>query len=138
VEELTAGKPRLIVLNRVDIADPEATKQWAAYFKKRGYAVMEANAKEGQGTNRFPAAIRELLSDKIAAYTEKGQAGREEFFICFAVIFASLSTFATSCTTHSRYGTGLAFFRHFQAFTNEIFRSFTLFHCGEVGRFYVA
>ena len=76
VEELTAGKPRLIVLNRVDIADPEATKQWAAYFKKRGFAVMEANAKEGQGTNRFPAAIRELLFDKIAAYTEKGQAGR--------------------------------------------------------------
>lgn len=76
VEELTAGKPRLIVLNRVDMADPAATKQWAAYFKKRGFAVLEANAKEGHGTNRFPSAIRELLSDKIASYTEKGQAGR--------------------------------------------------------------
>ena len=76
VEELTAGKPRLIVLNRVDIADPAATKRWAAHFRSRGFAVMEVNAKEGQGTNRFPAAVRELLADKIATYTEKGQAGR--------------------------------------------------------------
>ena len=76
VEELTAGKPRLIVLNRVDMADPAATKRWAAHFRKRGFAVLEVNAKEGQGTNRFPTAVRELLADKIAVYTEKGQAGR--------------------------------------------------------------
>ena len=76
VEELTAGKPRLIVLNRVDIADPVGTKRWANYFRRRGFAVLEVNAKEGQGTNRFPAAVRELLADKIAMYTEKGQAGR--------------------------------------------------------------
>ena len=76
VEELTAGKPRLIVLNRVDMADPAGTKRWAAYFRRRGFAVLEVNAKEGQGTGRFPAAVRELLADKIAMYTEKGQAGR--------------------------------------------------------------
>lgn len=76
VEELTAGKPRLIVLNRVDLADPAATRQWAAYFRGRGFAVMEANAKEGRNTNKFPAAVRELLAEKIAAYTERGQAGR--------------------------------------------------------------
>jgi len=76
VEELTAGKPRLIVLNRVDLADPAATKQWATYFRSRGFAVMEANAKEGQNTAKFPAAVRELLAEKLAAYAEKGQAGR--------------------------------------------------------------
>ena len=47
VEELTAGKPRLIVLNRIDVADPAATKRWAAYFRSRGFAVLEVNAKEG-------------------------------------------------------------------------------------------
>lgn len=76
VEELTEGKPRLIVLNRVDMADPAGTKRWATYFKSKGYAVLEANAKDGQGTARFPAAVRELLADKLAAYAEKGQAGR--------------------------------------------------------------
>lgn len=76
VEELTAGKPRLIVLNRIDMADPAGTKQWAAHFRGRGFAVLEVNARDGQGTAGFPAAVRELLADKLAAYAEKGQAGR--------------------------------------------------------------
>ena len=76
VEELTAGKPRLIVLNRVDQADAAATKVWGAYFRSKGWAVLECNAKEGRGPEKFAAAVRELLADKLAAYAEKGQAGR--------------------------------------------------------------
>ena len=76
VEELTAEKPRLIVLNRVDLADPAATKRWAAWFRARGFAVLETNAKQGQGAAKFAGAVRELLSDKLAAYAGKGQAGR--------------------------------------------------------------
>ena len=73
VDELTAGKPRLVVLNRVDQADPASTQRWASYFKGKGYAVLESDAKSGQGTARFAAAVRELLADKIRAYAEKGQ-----------------------------------------------------------------
>ena len=76
VEELTAGKPRLIVLNRVDLADPAATRAWAACFRGRGFAVLEVNARQGQGTGQFPVAVRALLADKLSAYAEKGQAGR--------------------------------------------------------------
>ena len=76
VEELTAGKPRLIVLNRVDLADPAATRRWSDWFRGRGFAVLEANARQGQGTRQFPGAVRSLLSDKLAAYAERGQAGR--------------------------------------------------------------
>ena len=61
VDELTAGKPRLVVLNRVDQADPGETRRWAAYFRGKGYAVLEANAKGGAGTAQFAAAVRELL-----------------------------------------------------------------------------
>ena len=57
VDELTAGKPRLVVLNRVDQADPEATRKWAAYFRAKGYAVLESDAKSGIGTAKFAAAI---------------------------------------------------------------------------------
>ena len=73
VDELTAGKPRLIVLNRVDQADPEATKKWAAYFRGKGYAVLETDAKGGAGTAKFAAAVRGLLAEKLKAYAEKGQ-----------------------------------------------------------------
>lgn len=73
VDELTAGKPRLVVLNRVDQADKSSTDRWAAYFRSKGYAVMESDAKSGQGTARFAGAVRELLAEKIRAYEEKGQ-----------------------------------------------------------------
>ena len=76
VEELTSQKPRLIVLNRIDLADPAATKQWAAFFQGKGFAVLESDAKAGQGTGRFASAVRELLAAKLAVYAEKGQAGR--------------------------------------------------------------
>ena len=76
VDELTAGKPRLVVLNRVDQADPGETRRWTAYFREKGYAVLEANAKGGAGTAQFAAAVRELLRDKLAAWAQRGQAGR--------------------------------------------------------------
>ena len=76
VEYMTAGKPRLVVLNRVDQADPRETKRWASYFRGKGYAVLEANAKGGVGTSQFAAAVRELLRDKLTASAAKGQIGR--------------------------------------------------------------
>ena len=76
VDELTAGKPRLIVLNRVDQADPELTKRWAAYFRSLGYAVIETDAKQGGGVKQFSSAVRSLLRGKIASYEAKGQVGR--------------------------------------------------------------
>ena len=93
VEELTAGKPRLIVLNRIDVADSDATRRWAAWFKSRGFAVLEVNAKEGQGTARFAAAVRELLAEKLAAYAEKGQAGRMVRVMILGIPNVGKSTF---------------------------------------------
>lgn len=76
VDELTAGKPRLVVLNRVDQADAEQTRRWAAWFRAQGCAVIEADAKSGAGVKQFAPAVRTLLKDKIEAYESKGQVGR--------------------------------------------------------------
>ncbi len=76
IDELTSGKPRIVVLNRIDQADPDANAKWAEHFRARGYAVVEVNAKDGTGVKSFPSAVRHLLREKIAAYEAKGQAGR--------------------------------------------------------------
>lgn len=93
VDELTAGKPRLVVLNRVDQADPGETRRWAAYFRERGYAVLEANAKGGAGTAQFAAAVRELLRDKLAAWAERGQVGRTVRVMVLGIPNVGKSTF---------------------------------------------
>ena len=93
VDELTAGKPRLVVLNRVDQADPGQTRRWAAYFREKGYAVLEANAKGGAGTAQFAAAVRELLRDKLEAYAQKGQVGRVVRVMVLGIPNVGKSTF---------------------------------------------
>ncbi len=93
IDEMTAGKPRLVVLNRVDQADPVQTKRWSAYFRQKGYAVLEANAKGGAGTAQFAAAVRELLKEKLAAYAEKGQVGRTVRVMVLGIPNVGKSTF---------------------------------------------
>ena len=93
VDELTAGKPRLVVLNRVARAAPGEPRRWAAYFRGKGYAVLEANAKGGAGTAQFAAAVRELLRDKLAAWADRGQVGRTVRIMVLGIPNVGKSTF---------------------------------------------
>ena len=93
VDDMTVGKPRLVVLNRVDQADPAMTQRWAAYFRGKGYAVLESDAKSGVGTAKFAATVRELLSDKLKAYAEKGQVGRVVRVMILGIPNVGKSTF---------------------------------------------
>jgi ribosome biogenesis GTPase A len=76
VDSLTAGKPRLIVLNRADQADPVLNQEWMNYFRGMGYTAITCSGKDGTGTERFAPAVRTLLAEKIQKYAEKGQTGR--------------------------------------------------------------
>ena len=93
VDGLTAGKPRLVVLNRADQADREATKAWAVHFREKGWAVLETDSKSGAGTARFSAAVRDLLADKLRAYAEKGQTGRVVRVMVLGIPNVGKSTF---------------------------------------------
>ncbi len=93
VDELTAGKPRLIVLNRADQADPTQTRRWSQYFRGKGWAVLEANARGGAGTEKFAAAVRDLLRDKLEAYAAKGQVGRVARVMVLGIPNVGKSTF---------------------------------------------
>ena len=93
VEELTAGKPRLVVLNRADQADASATAQWDAFFRAKGYAVLVTDAKSGRGAGKFAAAVRGLLADKLKAYADKGQSGRVVRVMILGIPNVGKSTF---------------------------------------------
>ena len=76
IDELVGDKPRLIILNRADQADPEQTRAWTRWFKTRGYAVLETDSKTGGGVNQFSVVIKDALKEQIARWREKGQVGR--------------------------------------------------------------
>ena len=74
LDGIIAGKPRLIVMNKTDIADEAATKTWLAYYARQG--VPAVDCKSGRGVQRFSPLLREILQDKIATWEQRGMSGR--------------------------------------------------------------
>ncbi len=76
IDTLAAGKPRLVVLNRADLADPALTKRWKQHYEDRGFAVLDCDARTGKGCGAFAPAVRRQLAERLDQWREKGQTGR--------------------------------------------------------------
>ena len=72
IDAICGAKPRIIVLNRMDLADPEATKQWIAYFRNKGMAAVATDCKSRKGISGFQPAVRSVLKEKIERNAAKG------------------------------------------------------------------
>jgi len=77
LDEITGIKPRLIIFNRVDQADPGQNSKWISKLRETGAAVAPTDCKSGNGIGRVNSAVRELLAEKLAAYALKGQTGKK-------------------------------------------------------------
>lgn len=76
LDSLVAGKPRLVVLNKADMADEASTARWVAHFRQEGMAALAVDCKSGRGVNAFVPAMRAAVADKIAAWEKKGMTNR--------------------------------------------------------------
>lgn len=76
IDTICGTKPRLMILNRIDLADPAVTKAWSEYYRAKGMAVIQTDCKTRKGIADFAPALRRLLSDKLRRYEEKGMAGK--------------------------------------------------------------
>ena len=72
IDSICGAKPRIIVLNRMDLADPNATKKWMAYFKKKGMAVIATDCKTRRGISDFTPAARAACAEKLARDAARG------------------------------------------------------------------
>ncbi len=72
IDAICGNKPRIIILNRIDLADPEATKQWSAYFRSKGIATVMTDCKSRKGISSFVPAVKAVLQEKIQRNAAKG------------------------------------------------------------------
>lgn len=70
--KLIQNKPRVILLNKCDMANQTATKMWIDYFKRQGITAIAVDCKSGRGLNQFPSAVNAVMSKRIAKLKEKG------------------------------------------------------------------
>lgn len=73
VDEMAAGKPRLLLLNKADMADPAATEQWQAHFQRQGIeGSLALNSQTGQGMEQIVSAAERLMREKHEKMRAKG------------------------------------------------------------------
>ena len=72
IDSICGNTPRMVILNRLDLADPDATGRWAAYFKNRGIAAVATDCKSRKGINQFTPAVRQLLHEKLERDAARG------------------------------------------------------------------
>lgn len=73
---LTAGKPRIVLINKSDIADESATSLWVRSFREQGIPAISVDSKSGKGLGGFSPLISEVLADRIAQWKQKGMVNR--------------------------------------------------------------
>ncbi|MCM3782984.1 ribosome biogenesis GTPase YlqF [Neobacillus mesonae] len=72
IDEILQGKPRMILLNKSDLADPKVTEEWIKYFKDEGHTALAIDANTGTGVKDIPATAKLLLKEKIDKQIAKG------------------------------------------------------------------
>ena len=72
IDAICGDKPRIVILNRMDLADPAATRIWVEHFRKKGMAAVPTDCKSRKGISEFEPAVRSVLQEKIQRNAARG------------------------------------------------------------------
>ena len=70
--KIVGEKPKLLVLNKADLADPVRLKEWQTYFEGQGIPTLALNSKEQSAVKKVTDAAKKLMADKLARQKERG------------------------------------------------------------------
>ena len=70
--KIVGDKPKLLILNKADLADPNLTKEWQTYFESQGIKTLAINSKEQSAVKKVTEAAKKLMADKLARQRERG------------------------------------------------------------------
>lgn len=76
LDKLIQGKPRIVLMNKCDMADRAQTDRWVEYYRKKNIVAIPVDCKTGKGLNRFIPTVRDVLSNKIEKWEAKGMRNR--------------------------------------------------------------
>ena len=96
IERITAGKPHLYVLNKSDLADPEITKQWLAYFKSAGAGCIAMDSKQRGRATATKGLIEKELSALMERRRSRGMVGAAIRVMIVGIPNVGKSTFINS------------------------------------------
>lgn len=76
IDKITAGKTRLLILNKSDLAEEKETEKWVAFFKEQNLNAVIVDSNSGKGINRVTETIEKMMEEQRKQYAEKGRVGK--------------------------------------------------------------
>lgn len=96
IDSLGKNKSRLILLNKSDLADERANKQWKEYFEKQGLYVLEVNSRNGNGIKAIHGLVQKACREKIERDKKRGILNRPIRAMVVGIPNVGKSTFINS------------------------------------------
>ena len=93
IERIAESKPKLILLNKASLADPEVNARWREHFKKKGIETLFTDCNTGEGLSDIMPKISSILAEKLARYSERGMLGRSLKALVVGIPNSGKSTF---------------------------------------------
>lgn len=72
IDDILRNKPRLVVMNKADLADPKATERWIDYFAKSGQTAIPLDSASGGNVQQIPTKAKQILSEQLEQRARKG------------------------------------------------------------------
>lgn len=106
IDRIVGNKPRVLVLNKADIADSDANRRWADYFEQKGICTLLADSLSGNGLKGFDNAIETVLADKFERERQKGIQRRPVRMLVVGIPNVGKSSFINRLAGRSAAKTG--------------------------------
>ncbi len=99
---IIGDKPHIILLNKCDMADANATKNWISYYKSLGVTAIPVDCKSGRGLSDFKDCVKTVLSEKLELYRAKGMVGKPLRVMVVGIPNVGKSSFINRITSSAR------------------------------------
>ncbi|MBR3960900.1 MAG: ribosome biogenesis GTPase YlqF [Clostridia bacterium] len=100
--DIIGDKPRIVLLNKCDMADPAVTEEWIAHYKAIGCAAIGIDCKNGRGIDKFKSAVKQKLSSRLEQYRAKGMVGKPLRVMVVGIPNVGKSSFINRIAGNSR------------------------------------
>lgn len=106
IDRIIGRKPRVLVFNKADLADPAQSEYWTDYYKKQGFTVVFTDARSGDGVKKVIAAVRKAMEEKVSRSLERGRIATSLYAMIVGIPNVGKSSFVNKVAGKAAAKTG--------------------------------
>lgn len=102
LNDIIKGKPRIVLLNKCDVADSNATNMWVSYYKSKNMFALPVDCRTGKGLNKFIPTVQKALAEVIEKNEQKGMSGKSLRLMVVGIPNTGKSSFINRMARNSK------------------------------------